>query len=220
MNSAAPSDRFIRQQEIVPAEKLVRVQATVIGVGAIGRQVALQLAAIGAPRLQLIDFDEVDVSNVTTQGYWAEEIGWLKVETLGQTIRRIDPHIEVESICDRFRPKLELGRALFCCVDSISTRSVIWRAVQDRCDFWADGRMLAEVIRVLAAADREGRRYYGGSLFPQAMAQPGSCTSRSTIYGASIAAGLMVHQFTRWLRGIPVERDVMLNLLAAEWNVR
>ena len=219
MNSTASTDRFLRQRELVPAEKLACVRATVIGVGAIGRQVALQLAAIGAPRLQLVDFDEVDASNVTTQGYWAEEIGQPKVAALAQAIHRVDAAIAVEAVCDRFRPKLDVGSAVFCCVDSISARSAVWRAVQDRCDFWADGRMLGEVIRVLAA-DRASRHGYAATLFPQAAAQAGSCTSRSTIYGGSIAAGLMVHQFTRHLRGIPVEPDVTLNLLAGEWNVR
>ena len=28
----------------------------------------------------------------------------------------------------------------------------------------------------------------------------------------------MVHQFTRWLRGMPVDRDTSLNLLAGEWS--
>jgi molybdopterin-synthase adenylyltransferase len=56
-------------------------------------------------------------------------------------------------------------------------------------------------------------------LFSQTEAQAGRCTSRSTIYAASIAAGLMVHQFTRWLRGIPTDRDTSLNLLAGEWAV-
>ena len=37
--------------------------------GRAGRQVALQLAAIGTPRIQLIDFDLVDQSNITTQGF-------------------------------------------------------------------------------------------------------------------------------------------------------
>ena len=37
-------DRFIRQQGLVPHEPLRQLTATVIGVGAIGRQVALQLA--------------------------------------------------------------------------------------------------------------------------------------------------------------------------------
>ena len=53
-------DRFSRQTELVPRTKLKELTATVIGVGAIGRQVALQLAALGVPRLQLIDFDTVE----------------------------------------------------------------------------------------------------------------------------------------------------------------
>ena len=46
--------------------------------------------------------------------------------------------------------------------------------------------------------------------------QRGACTSQSTIYCAGIAAGLMLHQFSRWLRGIAVSQDISLNLLAAE----
>ncbi len=79
--------------------------------------------------------------------------------------------------------------------------------------------MLGEVIRVLTAADTNGFTRYADTLFPQADAQRGSCTSRSTIYAASMAAGIMVHQFTRWLRGIPVDFDTSLNLLAGEWAV-
>jgi len=79
--------------------------------------------------------------------------------------------------------------------------------------------MLGEIIRVLVASDEAGCRRYCDTLFPQADAQRGSCTSRSTIYAASIAAGVMVHQFTRWLRDIPVDCDTTLNLLAGEWTV-
>ena len=46
-----------------------------------------------------------------------------------------------------------------------------------------------------------------------------SLYARSTIYAATIAAGMMAHQFTRWLRGLPVDRDTSLNLLAGEWAV-
>jgi sulfur carrier protein ThiS adenylyltransferase len=78
--------------------------------------------------------------------------------------------------------------------------------------------MLSEVIRVLTVADEASRKHYASTLFPQSQAQQGSCTSRSTIYAASIAAGLMVHQFTRWLRVMPVEPDATLSLLASEWT--
>ena len=59
-----------------------------------------------------------------------------------------------------------------------------------------------EVIRVLAVADDQGRDYYPTTLFAQSEAETGRCTARSTIYAASIAAGVdMVHQFTRWVAG-------------------
>jgi sulfur carrier protein ThiS adenylyltransferase len=60
---------------------------------------------------------------------------------------------------------------------------------------------------------------YASTLFSPEQAQQGTCTSRSTIYAASIAAGLMVHQFTRWLREMPLDSDFTLNLLASELNV-
>ena len=58
------SNRFERQADLVPQSRLQELLVTVIGVGAIGRQVALQLAAIGVRRLQLIDFDRVELTNV------------------------------------------------------------------------------------------------------------------------------------------------------------
>ena len=195
------------------------MQATVIGVGAIGRQVALRLAAIGKQRIELIDFDRVEATNVTTQGYLAADVGQAKVLATAAALRQIEPAVDVQVVEDRYRPKCPLGEAVFCCVDSISARAAIWRSAGNRCQFWADGRMLGEVIRVLAVSDTKGITRYADTLFPQADAQHGSCTSRSTIYAASIAAGIMVHQFTRWLRSIPVDFDTTLNLLAGEWTV-
>ena len=214
--SLISEDRFTRQQGLVPADQLGMLTVTVVGVGAIGRQVALQLAAIGASRLQLVDFDSVDRTNVTTQGYWEADIGQPKVNATAAALARLDPSIEVELIEDRFRPKLPVGEAVFCCVDSIAARSAIWRSVQNRSRFWADGRMLGETIRVLAVADDSGRDHYATTLFDAGEAQVGACTSQSTIYAASIAAGLMVHQFVRWLRRQAVDPDLSLSLLASE----
>ena len=126
-------DRFVRQQELVPQARLAELTVTVIGVGAIGRQVALQLAAIGVRRLQLVDFDEVDATNVTTQGYRAADVGRLKVEATADAIREIDEAIAVELVRDRWRPPLAIGEAVFCCVDSISARAAIWRSLGGRC---------------------------------------------------------------------------------------
>ena len=79
--------------------------------------------------------------------------------------------------------------------------------------------MLGEIIRVLTAAGAQDREYYSTTLFPQTEALRGSCTAKGTIYAANIAAGLMVQQFTRYLRGLPLDLDLSLNLLASEWTV-
>ena len=213
------ADRFTRQSDLIPYDQLAPLTCTVIGVGAIGRQVALQLTSLGARSIQLIDFDRVDETNITTQGYLAHEVGELKVDATAEAIRLIDTSLEVTGLADRYRSTQDIGQAVFCCVDSISTRNAIWRTVNARCRFWCDGRMLGEVVRILTVAGRCNSDRYAATLFPQSEAQTGTCTSRSTIYGASIAAGLMVHQFSRWLRGIPTDFDTTLNLLAGELTV-
>ena len=165
----------------------------------------------------------MDHSNVTTQRYRHASVGDDKVLATRFDIGCLDKSVDVEMICDRYRARLDTGNALFCCVDSISIREAIWRGRQQQVRagrlFWTDGRMLGEVIRVLAAADPPGAIHYQTTLFAQAEAQAGRCTARSTIYAASITAGLMIHQFTRWLRQLPLDADTTLNLLSGEWSV-
>lgn len=209
-------DRFQRQADLVPREPLQRLTVSVIGVGAIGRQVALQLAALGVSRLQLVDFDQVEATNVTTQGYRQHDVGCSKTSATTAEIHEIDPEITVTQITDRCRPDHRLGGALFCCVDSISAREAIWKTHGITARFWCDGRMLGETLRVLTVADERSRVLYPGSLFRADEAQRGRCTSRSTLYAASIAAGLMVQQFTRWLRQVPCDGDLSLNLLGSD----
>src|SRR5262249_1592273 len=129
---------------------------------------------------------------------------------------QIDPSIELSLIKDRFRPHLEVDDVVVCCVDTIAARSAIWRCVANRCRLWIDGRMLGEVMRVFTVADEGAREHYQTTLFQQSEAQTGACTARGAIYTSAIAAGLMIHQFTRWLRGLPLDRDLSLNLLASE----
>jgi molybdopterin-synthase adenylyltransferase len=214
----------VRQRTLVPPERLVACEAIVIGVGAIGRQVALQLAALGVPMLTLFD-DTVEIENLAPQGYWHEDLQKRKVHATAEVCRRIHPPIHVIANAEKFkrstpRELSPLGkRIIFCCVDNIVTRKMIWESVRSSAQFFVDGRMSAEVMRVLAVGEPAIDDYYSRTLFAAEEAYVGACTARSTIYTASIAAGLMVHQFAKWLRGLTVDADVTLNLLAAEMTV-
>jgi sulfur carrier protein ThiS adenylyltransferase len=240
-NPDAPSyvDRDVRQRELLPPQRLSKCHAVVVGVGAIGRQAAVQLAAAGVPAMDLIDHDVVAVENLAVQGYGPADLGLAKVEATVAACRRLNPDLRVGAHAHRFRrssvnelaalkderpsvdPVLDpvLERVLFCCVDDVSARRLVWEATRQRLAFFADGRMAAEVLRVLVSTDPPADAYYASTLFSPERAYAGSCTARSTIYSACIAAGLMVGAFARWLRGLPVERDLVLNLLAAELTI-
>lgn len=209
-------DRDIRQRELIPPEKLLETRATVVGVGAIGRQVALQLSAIGVPRIKLVDFDDVSVENLGCQGYYECDIGRPKVDAVADVCRAINPGIEVNTANERFKSLQFTGGVFMCCVDKIDTRKRIFNTVGKRADLFVDGRMSSETLRVLTAYDEASREYYPTTIFPASEAYVGACTSKSTIYCANIAAGMMVKQFAQWLRGCDLDMDIDVNLLTNE----
>jgi sulfur carrier protein ThiS adenylyltransferase len=211
-----------RQRDLVPPERLAACNAIVIGTGAIGRQVALQLAAIGIHCMALYDPDQVKLENLATQGFWESDLGSNKVDAVAKQAKQQFPKLELHSFAERFRKSHVLRWstsrpiALFCCVDAINTRKLIWEASKDKTQFFVDGRMAAEVIRVLGSDTPNVDEHYPTTLFASQEAYAGECTAKSTIYTANIAAGMMVAQFTRWLRQLPVVREQVFNLLAQE----
>ena len=214
-------ERYSRQAGLVPEDELAKCCPTVIGVGAIGRQVALQLAAMGVPKLTLVDFDTVEESNIASQGYWEVDLHRLKVSATGEACGEINCDLSVEMVSEKFKRSMaeKDGQVVFCCVDSIETRELIWKWVADYSEFFVDGRMSAEALRVLTACDSATRMYYPMTLFKAEEAYVGDCTAKTTIYCANVAAGLMVAQFTKWLRRMPSDADIQLNLLTSELTV-
>jgi len=219
MNAEQQKERYMRQKDIVPAERMANCKATIIGVGAVGRQVALQITAMGIPWLQIVDFDTVDVSNLASQGYLEADFEKSKVEATAVLCKQINSNVEIHFDKQPFRRSMEIGNVVFCAVDRIYTRRLIWDAVKDKVSFFADGRMNVEVLRILSACDPESREYYPTTLFNSDEAFEGPCTAKTTIYCANIAAGLMISQFTKYLRQIPIDYDIQLNLLASELTV-
>jgi sulfur carrier protein ThiS adenylyltransferase len=84
---------------------------------------------------------------------------------------QLNPDIAVHAIDERFKRSSEqpLSRdhelAVFCCVDSITTRRLIWDTLKRRAELWADGRMSAEVLRVLASSHPISDGYFETTLF-------------------------------------------------------
>jgi sulfur carrier protein ThiS adenylyltransferase len=212
-------NRDIRQREIVPPDTIKRMKVTVIGVGAIGRQVATQLAAMGIQNLQFIDPDVVAPENLAAQGFLETDLDELKVVAVQEACSRINSEISIEIIGDLYNDDVEVGDVVFCCVDSMMAREFIWENVEQKVELFLDTRMSAESMRIIAVdvARSDGDTFwYEETMFADEEAYGTRCTAKSTIYCANIAAGLAISEFTKWLREMPVSRDKMLNLLSGE----
>ena len=126
-NTALPvdlADRDLRQRDIIPPEKLAACRISVIGVGAIGRQVSLQLAAIGAAWIQVFDSDIVEVVNLAPQGYFTADLGIAKVEATAALLRQVNPDAQIVAVQERFRRSTaDRGNIVFACVDSMKPES-------------------------------------------------------------------------------------------------
>lgn len=191
---------FSRQQYLIP-ERVGTIPVHVAGVGAVGRQVALQLAALGVRDISLYDFDKVEPTNVTTQMYLSRDIGKAKVDATAGDIYNIDPEIEIHCHEDRVRPGHKISGALFLCVDTMAARKAIHARHGRNCEFFCDVRMLQESVDVYPAATPDQHEAYEKALFTDDQATPGRCTSESTVYCACFAAASMLGQYARWLRG-------------------
>jgi len=212
-------DRDLRQRDLIDPDKLAETKVTVIGVGAIGRQVAIQLSAIGVSEIHLCDPDTVDAVNLAPQGFLESDLGRPKVDAVSDSCRQNNSGIEITTAKMRFASHQFGGGVIFCCVDSVAAREKIFKATQKRADLFVDGRMSAEYMRVLNVYDAVSAEYYESTLFPQAEMHQDRCTAKATIYCANVAAGIMVSQFVKWLRGCPMDKEVSLNLLANEIGV-
>ncbi len=189
--------------------------------GAIGRQVALQLAAMGVPAMTLIDDDVVAIENLAVQGYRHGDLGQAKVTAAKAVIVELNPEVDVSAVLDRFRRSSgdtldclqpsSSKLAVFACVDAMAGRRIVWETTRSRAAFFADGRMAGETIRVLASADPVTDERYAGTLFDDAAAHPAPCTGRSTLYAASLAASLILHRFAVHLRALLVPADTRCN---------
>lgn len=79
--------------------KLRNARICIVGLGGLGSPAALQLAAMGAGYLRLVDRDVVETSNLQRQHlYGVNFLGYPKVEVAAKRLRGLNPHIEVDPL--------------------------------------------------------------------------------------------------------------------------
>ena len=82
-------------------DKFDAATVAICGLGGLGSNIAVSLARAGVGRLILIDFDQVDISNLHRQQYKATQVGINKTEALAANLKEIAPYIAVSTHIER-----------------------------------------------------------------------------------------------------------------------
>ncbi|QGY40698.1 sulfur carrier protein ThiS adenylyltransferase ThiF [Pseudodesulfovibrio cashew] len=75
---------------------LQQVVVGIAGAGGLGSNCAMHLVRSGFKRFLLVDFDEVDASNLNRQCFCLDQVGQPKVEALARNMRAVNPDLELE----------------------------------------------------------------------------------------------------------------------------
>ena len=116
-------------------QRLADARVLIIGLGGLGSSSSVYLAAAGVGHLVLVDFDEVDISNLQRQIVHAtKDIGRLKVDSAAEHLLELNPEIQVTKIDhkienEELEEQIKLSTVVLDCSDNFQTRF----AINDAC---------------------------------------------------------------------------------------
>lgn len=119
---------LLSEIDITGQQRLLDGSAAIIGLGGLGSPVALYLAAAGVGRLVLVDFDDVELSNLQRQIiHHTADLGRPKVDSAADKIVALNPQVKVEKIVARLEEAsldAVLGEVdvVIDCTDNFPTR--------------------------------------------------------------------------------------------------
>jgi adenylyltransferase/sulfurtransferase len=124
-----------------------RASALVVGAGALGNEVAKNLAMMGVRLLVVVDKDDVEVANLTRSVFYREsDHGRPKADVLAGRLRELNPDVAVLPLCGDLESVVGLGLLrrvdlIFSCLDNRLARYNLNRMCHTVARPWVDGAM-------------------------------------------------------------------------------
>jgi sulfur-carrier protein adenylyltransferase/sulfurtransferase len=147
--------------ELAGQRRLKGARVLIVGAGGLGSPVALYLAAAGVGTLGIVDFDDVDVTNLQRQLlHGTKDVGRPKLMSARERIHDVNPHVHVESYDTRLTSAnaLEIIREYDLVVDGTDNFATRY-LTNDACVLLGKPNVYGSIFRfegqasVFAAAD-------------------------------------------------------------------
>lgn len=111
--------------------KIQQAHVLIVGCGGLGNAAAPLLIAAGVGEMTLIDFDEIDLSNLQRQIHFeTQDVGKNKAETLKHHLSNLNPNVAIHAVTEKADETLLLDLArnvdmILDCTDNFSIRQAI-----------------------------------------------------------------------------------------------
>ncbi len=130
MKKSNQSARYDRHKLIdwFSQEDLESSHIAVVGTGAVGNEVLKNLALLGVGKIDIFDFDNIEIHNLTRTVLFTEsDIGRSKVDAAKEKIKLINPNIDVNAFAgDAWEligfDQLKSYNSVICCADNFEIR--------------------------------------------------------------------------------------------------
>lgn len=139
-------------------DQVKKARVLVAGCGALGNEVVKNLALFGVGHIYVVDFDRIEITNLTRSVLFREEDAFnhsYKADVVAKRAKEINPQIEVTPIVGNLFSEVGLGLyrsvdVVIGCLDSLIARYLLNRLCMRAGKTWIDGGIenLTGVARV------------------------------------------------------------------------
>ena len=180
--------------------KLVR-PVTLIGAGAVGSHIAIDLACLGVTDLTVYDHDHVESHNICMSAFHLKDLGRHKVDALADHVMS-KTGLEMKTVAEKYMGQAING-SLVVSVDSMEARQYIWEKakMEPSVDILLDTRLAAELVSVFAInpCDPDDIEYYEYFLsYSSREAHHETCGRHGIKYVSETAARAVCANLTSW----------------------
>ena len=190
------------------------VKFHIVGCGAIGSSVAMQLVRLGGDNFILYDFDKVEIPNVGVSQYDELDVGMPKVGALTNHMKRVNVMIKVERHENKFQT-YNGGKEdiLILGLDSMSARMDIVKLLAQcpfKPAFVIDGRMGAEQYQQYIY-DNITVKKYEKDWYSDENSDPEPCTRKATSYCSNMSGSFISNSIKNLVMKQPYFKEIIFN---------
>jgi molybdopterin/thiamine biosynthesis adenylyltransferase/DNA-binding transcriptional regulator YhcF (GntR family) len=212
-------------------DKVEQARVMIVGAGALGNEVAKNLALMGVGQIYILDFDQIEAANLSRSVLFRErDNGRSKAEIAAARLKELNPDIRVQYFNGDVRTQVGLGvfrrmDAVIGCLDNREARLAVNRYCYWLNKPWVDGAIqeLLGLVRVFKPGDgacyectlteqarREMSMRYSCPLLARANLLLGKVPTTPTI--ASIVGAMQSQEALKIIHGMSVDAGKVIHI--------